>query len=130
MGQRFSKSVSIGAGQQFAGTELSARSGKDGKILIVRELLLQMGGEAKDWAIRKRATQPSGNSLDVALLSDTASTDTEVAMRGASADIVLLPGEQVQVVTASATSAMELRVQYEEQDASPEPALRDPKATR
>ena len=129
MGLRFFKSVSITAGQQFLGTELSTAPGKVGKLLIIREILLKMGSEAKAWEVRK-VIQQNGGPVSFALLSETASTDTDVVIRGADADVLLMAGEQIQFVTTGATSEMEARVLYEELDNSPEQAFNDPKYTR
>ena len=129
MGIRFFKSASITGGSQFLGTEFSAVSSKPTKTLIVREILLKMGGEVKNYEVRK-TIQQSGGPVTLALLAKSGSTDTDVIIKGTDADVALLPGEQIQVFTSGATSSMEARLQYEEIDGSQEPAFNDPKFTR
>lgn len=129
MGQLFFKTASIAAASQFLGTELSAASAKANRVLLVKEVLLKMGSEAKTWSIQKVYSQGGGTVRSV-LLSASASTATDVAMRDADAAIYLFPGEQIQVQTTGATAAMTLRVQYEELDNTATRSALDPHVTR
>jgi hypothetical protein len=130
MGLHFYKAVSIGAGSQFLGTEFAAAPSKPSKqILRVKEIYLQMGSEAKDYDIAKVFTQNS-TSISMSLVTASASADQEIIIKGTDADILLLPGENIQITTASATSAMEARIVYEEMDNTPARAVNDPQVTR
>ena len=127
--QIFFKSASIAAASQFQGNELAAMSLKPNRRLRVKEIMLSMGSEAKTYAIQKVFVQ-GGTTVRMPLRAASASTDTSVVLTAADADFVLLPGEQIQVQTSGATSAMHLRVQYQEESNEATRSELDPKVTR
>ncbi len=129
MGQVFFRTVNITGGSQFLGTEFTAAGKSPSRILKVREIVLNMGIESKGFEIQKVFTQ-GGVTVKSQINVGIASTVTNVFITGADAEILLLSGEQIQIVTTGASSAMQARVLYEELDNSQERAPNDPKVTR
>ncbi len=111
------REVTIQAGQQFLGTEFSVAATKPGNVLRLKELDLQMGPESKTWIVRK--VTKGGLQLALARsLDDTgapaAATDTDVLIKGEDIEVILEPGDQVQIVTTGATSEMRAKIYYDE----------------
>lgn len=118
----FNQSVAIAPGQQFLGTEFSALpSIPANRVLEVKELVLTMGPEAKDWKVEKVFTVAGFGTVRVPILAATASTVQRVFALDPDVATYLLPGEELQITTAAATAAMAARIQYADTD---EPGLR------
>lgn len=103
--------ATIGAGNQFLGTEFKIGPMRPGNILLLYEVDLKMGSEAKTWEIRKVLKGGVDfvtllQSIDPSTGAPAATTDSSVV--GAREDVAVLlePGDQIQIVTTSATSAM------------------------
>lgn len=106
--------ASIGAGNQFVGNEFRYQSGSR-KVFKLEELDLQMGSESKTFRIEKRKLDGTvmlllQQSVDLAGMP-AATMNESVHLQGEDVGVLLLPGEQIQVITAAATSAM-LCTQY------------------
>ncbi len=130
MGTVFFKTANVTQTNQFDGDEFSAAPSKArDRILRVREILLKMGSESKGFEIQKVFTQ-GGVTVRSQINVGIASTATDVVITAEDANILLLAGEQIQIVTTGATSAMQARILYEELDNSQERAPNDPKVTR
>lgn len=127
MGIRFSRSVRIAPGSQFVGTEFSVAAQNNQKTLVVREIWLQMGAEAKDYSITKTRTI-GGDVVSSLIRDEAASMDTDVVLSGQDADFILGAGSQIQFLTTGATSAMYAEVIYEEIDNTPELSFADRRA--
>ncbi len=111
------REVTIQAGSQFLGTEFSVAPAKPGNILRLKELDLEMGPESKTWIVRKNTR--GGLQLVLAQsLDDTgapaANTDTDVLIKGEDIEVILEPGDQIQIVTTGATSEMRAKIYYGE----------------
>lgn len=131
MGQTFSKQASILAGSQFLGTEFSAfpPGGKAGLRLRARELYLKMGSESKTWQVIRKWTNPAGTVISSIVRQNTG-TETDVVLVGTDLDLSLRAGEQIQIVTTSATAALSAQIVYEVEDDSPTRRINDPVQTR
>lgn len=75
-----------------------------------------MGAEAKTWSIIKKFTV-SGITVE-SLIRSATDTTSSLVLAGDDADFALLNGEQIQIKTTGATSAMQARIVYEEVDNS------------
>lgn len=124
-------------GSNFDGTEFAAQA-KSGYRLRIREIRIKMGAEAKTWQLQKRFTPAGGTqiasihlqSVD-ALGAPAATTATDVVINGEDAALIdLLPGEQLQLVTAGASSAQHCRITYEEVPNDTAPRATDSNVTR
>lgn len=116
-----SQTVNITAGQQFGGTEFSPNLVvTSNRLLVVKQILLKMGSESKQWLIYHRfGTNPSTAVKHIVLQSTSggvpgANTDTDVFVSGADAEMHLISGSQVQFQTIGATAAMTATLIYEE----------------
>lgn len=131
VGQTFSKEVTIAAASQFLGTEFSAfpPGMKPNQRLRAKELYLKMGSESKTWQVVKKWRNGAG-TLQTSIIRQNTGTETDVILTGADLDISLRAGEQVQIVTTSATAAMNAQIVYEVEDDSPTRRINDPKLQR
>lgn len=146
MGQVFSKRISIGAGNQFLGTELKAFAPKPDQILKVKGVFIQKGSESATWQVKKTVnyTAPNSGTAPVSPVKSHivfqsvdgsgvpgANTDTDVAITGADAEsLVLLKGEQIQITSTGLTAAAVAEVMYEVVDNLPTRAANAPLVTR
>jgi len=135
-GKVFAKTLHVAAGSQMLGTELKAQT-KSGLALRVREIFLKMGTESKTWKIYKTWPNASGTVIQSILRQSTdangaaaADTVADVQLTQPDLDVILLPGEQIQLYTSGATAALDGYVQYEEVDVSETRKLSDPQRTR
>lgn len=117
MGHRTSVDVSIVAGQQFLGSEFHAVPSKPNHILVVRELAIKLGAEAKSIFVEK-VYSVAGVAIRSQRLVVAASTATDVVVTGADIETLLTGSSQLQVRSTGATSAMVARIEYEEVDDS------------
>jgi hypothetical protein len=119
MGRLVTVEAEITAGQQFLGTEFRAQSSNPGrKLLQLKELTLQMGTEAKTFRVERR--RPDGTITNLIQQSTddfgapATTTDESLMLKGSDVEVTLDQGEQIQITTAGATSAMRARILYEE----------------
>lgn len=115
----FQVGADITAGQQFLGTEFRAQS-PSRKALKLQELNLAMGVESKTWRIIKRDRTGAQTALIAQSVNSSgvpaATTDESVIVNGAEFETLLLPGEQIQIITSGASSAMRARLYFVESD--------------
>lgn len=127
MGERFKKTVTITAGQQFLGTELAAHPPKPRTMLVVRDVFIKTGSESKSIQVNKAWKNAAGATINSIVESASASTATDFEF---APNLHLLPGEQVQITSQSATAAMNAEIVYEVLDNSPVSRAHDPSYTR
>ncbi len=118
MGKAITQVRSILAASQFVGTEFSVGPVTRGAFLRLKELDLQMGTEAKTFRIEKRSANGSlrvliQQSVDNAGAPATTLSES-VILLGSDIEVLLEPGEQIQIVTTGATSVMTAKLYLEE----------------
>lgn len=118
MGKLIERTVVKTAGTQFAGTEFSVTPLTQGAVLKLRELNLQMGTESKTFRVEKRDAQGNKIALIQQSVDGTGapapSTAESVVITGGEFEVLLTPGEQIQIVTTGATAGMRATAYYEE----------------
>lgn len=101
-------SHTVPAGQQFTATEFSIALDAPGNRMMLFEANLSLGSENKTWEIRKVV---GGGFVRILRSLDssgvpTATTDTDVIASGEDINVILEPGDQIQILTTGATSEM------------------------
>lgn len=108
--------ISITAGQQFLGTEVKVAPLRPGNALLFFEVNLKMGAEAKTWEIQKVPKGASGiillQSVDQTTGAPTATTEQDVIGSREDVAVLLEAGDQIQIVTGAATSAMYAKLYF------------------
>jgi hypothetical protein len=107
------------AGTNWIGTEFRVQS-PSRNALRLKELDLKMGTEAKAFRIEKR--DRDGNPL--ALLHQSTdsvgnpavTTAESVVITGAEYEVILEPGDQIQVISSGMTAASRVKLYFEEMD--------------
>jgi len=107
------------AGQQFVGNEFAVQSPNRRKVLRLKEVSLQMGTESKTYRIEKRDSQGQllallQQSIDPQTGAPAPTISESVVIVGTEFEVLLQPGEQIQVVSSGATAAMRARLYLEE----------------
>ena len=144
----FKKRASIAAGSQFLGTEFTpqVKKGKDARLLRLKAVHILKGAESATWKIVKTVdyTAPDSGAAPASPVKQhvlwqsldgagapAANTDTDVTVAGADAEaIILLPGEQVQIVTTGLSAAAVATIVYEELVNLPEQSYAQSRGTR
>lgn len=118
MGKMIQTSVAKLAGTQFLGNEFKVQAAHRNGFLKLKELNLQMGTESKTFRIEKRTTGGAVIVLVQQSVDGTGApaptTAESVVITGGEFEVLLAPGEQVQIVTSGATSAMSAKLYLEE----------------
>jgi hypothetical protein len=112
--------ASVAAAAQFLGTEFKIQPKNDRSVLMLRELDLQMGTESKTFRIVKR--NPSGQQVALVQQSidntgaPAPSTAESVVLKGDDVELLFSYGDQIQITTSGATSAMRAKLYFLELD--------------
>ena len=118
MGRLFTHEVIVPAGSQFTGTEFSVQPPTQRSILQLKELDLQMGTESKSFRIEKRAPDGSIRALIQQSTDNSGvpavNTAESVILTGPDVEVLLEPGEQIQIVTTGATAEMRAKLYLED----------------